>query len=59
MAADTLAKMRRKCPICSRMVMRRANGKLYRHYYIAPKDARPPCSKFNHFCEGTGRKVGR
>jgi hypothetical protein len=58
-AADTLARMRRKCPVCGRMVVKRANGKIYRHnrpmlstLRFLTFDARP-------MCEGTGRKVGR
>lgn len=58
MAADTLARMRRKCPVCGRMAAKRSNGKLYRHKRITLVLSKG-MEATNNFCEGTGRKVGR
>jgi ribosomal protein L37AE/L43A len=50
--------MRRKCPVCGRMVVKRATGKIYRHKRITSVLSKGMEATTN-FCEGTGRKVGR
>ncbi len=55
---DLLVRQRRKCPVCGRQVVKRSNGKLYRHNKHDPKAfGRRPVKGF--MCEGSGRKVGR
>lgn len=57
---DQLNNMRRKCPICGRMVVKRSNGKLYRHKSLQPQwkvvmGIKVPLD----FCQGSGKKVGK